>query len=751
LFDRVGADDRPPACRLFAKIVFNRPLRTAFTYGVPPLLEPLVAPGKRVLAPFGKGNNRTTGYCVGLSETTSADPATIKRLTAVTDEAPLLGATMLELTRWMADRYQCGWGQVLEAVVPAAVKSHSGQRWLILYHAVPQGEKDLADLTTKQRRAYELLVGAGRPMEMRELFSAAGCSSEVVKALFKKGWATISKERDRRSPPNRNNPHLRKPALALSPAQHAAVAALATAVARDEHSAFLLHGVTGSGKTEVYLQAIAAAVAAGKQAVVLVPEISLTPQTIQRFRERFDNVAVLHSRLTDVERHAFWRRIADGEVEVVVGARSALFAPCPRLGVLVVDEEHETTYKQESTPRYHVRTVARERCRLENAVLVLGSATPALESWRAALDGELRLLSLPDRISGRPMPPVTIVDMRGEYKKTKAFRALSQPLLDGVRDAVKTGGQVILLLNRRGFSTSVFCPMCGDCQKCKHCDVALTFHRDANRLLCHQCDEEYRVPEKCPACGGQAIKFAGVGTEKLEEEVRKAFPDLRVARMDGDTMRNLGAYEKVLGGFRDGAIDLLLGTQMIAKGLDFPNVSLVGVVSADTAMHLPDFRADERTFQLIAQVAGRTGRGDRAGRVLVQTFNPEDRAIACAAAHDFFGFAAGELPSRKAHGYPPFGRLARLVVRSPSATDAERFAASVGKRLRERADSAAGVRILGPAPAPIGKLQDKFRFHLQILARTDADLQRSLDVGLDALECPKDVEFAVDVDPMSFL
>jgi primosomal protein N' (replication factor Y) len=501
----------------------------------------------------------------------------------------------------------------------------------------------------------------------------------------------------------------------------------------------------------VYLQAIGVARNLGKQAIVLVPEISLTPQTIQRFRERFDRVAVLHSRLSDVDRNAFWNRVADGEVDVVIGARSALFAPCPSLGIIVIDEEHEATFKQDSTPRYHARTVAAERCRRENAVLLLGSATPSLETWQQALDGSIELLSLPDRITGQKLPPVEIVDMRSEFKSAGKFRGLSRPLLDAISKTIQAGGQVILLLNRRGFSTSIFCPLCGECSKCHHCDIVLTFHREFNRLICHQCDAEYPVPERCSACQGQAIKFSGIGTEQLESEIRRAFPKLRIARMDGDTMRSLPLYEKTLGDFREGQTDLLLGTQMIAKGLDFPNVRLVGVVSADTALHLPDFRAGERTFQLVSQVAGRTGRGSEPGRVLVQTYCPDDRSIQCAARHDFVGFAAGEIPVRKMHGYPPFGVLGRIIVRSRDSKLADSAAAQVAQHVLERQSHHGAIRILGPAHAPIHKLQDYFRVHMQVVASNSHDLQKALDIGLAELPLPHDVELAIDVDPLSFL
>jgi len=733
--------------RMFAQVVFNRPVRSTFIYGVPDLCEVAVAPGKRVLAPFGKGNNRTLGYCVGVSNETPASE-NIKALISVADETPILSPAMLDLTRWMADHYYCGWGQVLESVLPRGAKSAKGSRWRLLLHATFPAPADPETLPPKQRRAYELLTASEQPMEMKEVYSAAKCSPEVVRALLQKGWATMSRERVFRTDPIVPGFSGGK-APSLTAAQRSAVGAVVDALQSGRSAEFLLHGVTGSGKTEVYLQAITAAREQGKQSIVLVPEISLTPQTIQRFRARFDRVAVLHSRLTDAERGAFWRRIADGEVDVVVGARSAVFAPCQRLGVLVVDEEHETTFKQDSTPRYHARTVAEQRVQRENAVLLLGSATPSLEAWEGALSGRLKLLSLPDRVAGRLPPTVEVVDMRQEFRHS-GFKGLSRPLLMAMKSVADAGGQTILLLNRRGFATNVFCPQCGHASKCRHCDVVLIHHRDRDRLVCHQCDEEYPTPEKCEACGGKAVKFNGIGTEKLESEVRLAFPSLRVARMDGDTMRSIRHYEKTLDDFREGRLDVLLGTQMIAKGLDFPNVQLVGVVSADTALHLPDFRASERTFQLVAQVAGRAGRSEKRGRVVVQSFSPEDRTIQTATKLDFHGFAATELSHRREHGYPPFRPMCRIIVRSKEHGAADATAALLADAIRQGNPAGTGVRILGPAPCPIAKLQDYHRFHLQVHAETDARLKNALE-AFESVVFPRDVEVAIDVDPLSFL
>jgi primosomal protein N' (replication factor Y) len=492
--------------------------------------------------------------------------------------------------------------------------------------------------------------------------------------------------------------------------------------------------------------AIEEVVARGREAIVLVPEISLTPQTIRRFRQRFKRVAVLHSHLSDVERHRHWQSIAAGEVEVVVGARSAIFAPTRRLGLIVIDEEHESTFKQETVPRYHARDVAVKRAQLEGVPVLMGSATPSLESRRNADLGKYRRLVMPDRVEGRPMPAVDVIDLRHEKGMAGG---LSETLRQAMHQAIADGGQVILLLNRRGYHTFVICPRCGHVLKCRSCDVTMTYHRGRHILICHTCDAERSCPSACPACGAPSLHYGGIGTERLEREVQSAFPGVVARRMDSDTMRRPGSHEEVLAAFKAGDVRILLGTQMIAKGLDFPDVTLVGVVSADTALHLPDFRAAERTFQLVAQVAGRTGRGDRPGRVLVQTYCPNHPAIVHAVRHDYEGFVASELPERQKFGVPPFGRLVRLIARGADETAPFDYLKKVAEDLRQAADPA--VRILGPAPAPILRIRNLYRFHLQARAPS-ARLLQTLVRGMPGrFPPPKGVELAIDVDPISML
>jgi primosomal protein N' (replication factor Y) len=494
-----------------------------------------------------------------------------------------------------------------------------------------------------------------------------------------------------------------------------------------------------------------------KEAIVLVPEISLTPQTIQRFRGRCGDVAVLHSHLRDAERGGQWRRVAGGLVKIVVGARSAVFAPTRRLGLIVIDEEHEGTFKQESTPRYHARDVAVMRARLEGIPILLGSATPSLESWHNAERGQYQLLRLPNRVLDRPLPQVALIDLRHERPAPGRFQALSHGLERAIHDALRAGGQVILLLNRRGYATHLHCPACGFVEMCRFCDLALTYHQERRVALCHYCGYEQMPPERCPQCGQMQVRYQGLGTEKLQAEIEEKFPNYVARRMDSDSMKRPGSHARVLLAFRQGLIHILFGTQMIAKGLDFPNVTLVGVVNADVGLHIPDFRSAERTFQLLAQVSGRAGRGPQGGRVLVQTFNPEQPCIALAARHDYASFVIEELTHRRTHNYPPYQRLARLIVRSKeqekAAAFADRLAGLFDAAVRrlQAPNAPAEVRILGPAEAPVFRLKGYYRFHFQIQSPSAATLHELLRVVLPSARVSAGVEFTLDVDPLNML
>jgi primosomal protein N' (replication factor Y) len=463
-------------------------------------------------------------------------------------------------------------------------------------------------------------------------------------------------------------------------------------------------------------------------------------------------VAVLHSHLSPAERHWHWQRIAAGQVRVIVGARSAIFAPTSQLGLIVLDEEHDASFKQDSLPRYHARDVALQRALAERIPVVLGSATPSLESWHAAHSGRLQLVELPQRILERPLPDVALVDLRVEYRQRFHRGALSRPLQQAMQEALRAGGQIILLLNRRGYSTSIQCPACGHVVQCPDCDIPLTHHRQDEKAICHYCDYQQLPPVSCPQCGFEGIRYSGLGTQRLEAEVRGRFPEVECLRMDSDTMQKAGSHERALARFSSGEVRILLGTQMIAKGLDFPRVTLVGVVNADTALHFPDFRAAERTFQLVTQVAGRSGRGERGGRVLVQTFSPEHPALQAAMRHDYRSFAARELRDRQQFGYPPTRQLVRIIVRGPeqaaTAAAAAEIAARLQKVLEPHADQ---TRLLGPAPAPLVKLRGKYRFHILLLAQRGELLREAVPAATAHLQWADELQWVVDVDPLDML
>ncbi|MEX0938954.1 MAG: primosomal protein N' [Pirellulales bacterium] len=752
-------DTEPPAWELedqehalVATVVIPGGPEHELDYSVPDVLAGSVQVGQRLRVPLGRGDRAVTGYCVALGMR-KIGAKRLKAASGVVDRRSLLAPTMLELTRWIADRYMCGWAQVLDAVVPAAVRGQAGTRTATLLSV----DKDVLlridslELPEKQVRALRTLAECDQPLTPQELARRAGCTQAPVTALRRKGLVVSRRQRVR----NERQSELaaaREPSLTLNADQRTALDAILAQLEGRRHETILIHGVTGSGKTEVYLQAIQRVIEFGRQAIVLVPEISLTPQTKQRFRARFDHVAVLHSHLSDAERHRRWEEIAAGRVQVVVGARSAVFAPVPQLGLIVLDEEHESSFKQETAPRYHARDVARQRAAAEGVPLVLGSATPSLESWHYAATGKYRLVRMPRRVENRPLPGVRIVDLREPEHRQRSRGAISRELHRAMTETLSDGNQVILLLNRRGFSTHIQCPGCGYVVTCPHCEIALTHHRQEESARCHYCDYQSQAPAACPQCKFAGIRYGGLGTQRLEAEVRARFPDQSCLRMDTDSMRKSGSHEEALARFRRGEVRILLGTQMIAKGLDFPNVTLVGVINADTALHLPDFRAAERTFQLVTQVAGRTGRGAKGGRVLVQTFSPDHAAIVAAARHNYEQFARHELPIRRAHRYPPFASMVRLVVRGSAQKTVHAFADHLAERLRQCCETPGlAARVLGPAPAPIPKLRDLFRFQLQVQALDGESLHAAVRTATADVKAPREVQWIVDIDPLDML
>ncbi len=657
----------------------------------------------------------------------------------------------------MSHYYQAPAGQVFDALIPSSVRSHAGTRQRTYYTPSPMASDEgvIESLPKKQKSVLRFLIAAGHPMTASQLMVEASCTQNPIKGLQTKGLlqADVRREMASSSPMRwQMNDGEADKSLTLTDDQSYALQRVVSALDSGESKTLVLHGVTGSGKTEVYIRAIEHVVRFGRGAIVLVPEISLTPQTRGRFERRFRSVAVLHSQMTPAERHFQWQRIRSGEVQVVVGPRSAVFAPFPRLGLIILDEEHDGSFKQDTQPRYHARKVAFARASSLGIPLVLGSATPSLESWHATNSGHAELISLPNRVNNLPMPDVQLVDLRMRGDRTSG--AISRPLMTAIQETMNECGQVMLLLNRRGFATTIQCPACGHVVACPDCDMPLTHHRDGGKAICHYCDYTIATPPWCPACRFDGIRYGGLGTQRLEVEVKARFANARVARMDSDTMRRPGSHQRVLSAFRRGEVDILLGTQMIAKGLDFPNVLLVGVINADSALHFPDFRAAERTFQLVTQVAGRTGRGDRGGRVIVQTFSPEHPAIQAASRHDYAKFAHDEMINRRKFNYPPLGSVGRIIIRGTSEEETEAVSETLLGRL-EAARNVLGheVRILGPAPPPISRLRGKYRFHILLQSVDQRHLGETIRRATEQFKVPdkSDVQYVIDIDPMDML
>ncbi|MFH0963966.1 MAG: primosomal protein N', partial [Planctomycetota bacterium] len=515
-------------------------------------------------------------------------------------------------------------------------------------------------------------------------------------------------------------------------------------------SVFLLHGITGSGKTEVYLRAAQETVALGRTVLYLVPEIALTPQTVHRLSSRFEDVAVFHSALSDGERNEAWRRVRSGRSSVALGTRSAVFAPVADLGLIVIDEEHESTFKQDTSPRYHARTVAIERARRTGAVVVLGSASPSLEAYAAARSGAYRMLTLPQRVEQRPLPPVQVVDLRYDKGHMRYGRNLSRELAHYVEEALSLGEQVLLFMNRRGFAATVHCPRCGHVFFCANCAVPLTYHRKGSCLLCHYCLARADLPRECPECLSPNLSFRGRGTERIEQEIAQQFPEARALRMDSDAASTRDFYRLAFEDFGKRRIDILVGTQVIAKGLDFPNVTVVGVILADVALSLPDFRASERAFQLLSQVAGRAGRGAKGGRVVIQTYDPESLPVQAARAHDYERFAERELADRELHGYPPSGRLVQAVASAVNESAAAKACGALAQALRGALANEPGVKVLGPAPAPFPRLAGRYRYHVLVKAPLELNVSELLAPVVTKFKAGA-AAITVDVDPQSVL
>jgi len=705
----------------------------------------------------------TRGFALSLSETPPAFAT--KPVMAIEDESPFFSPALLKLVKWIASYTASPIEVVLKTAVPASVLKPSARPKELLF-VEPTGST--ADLTKHQAQLLADIVRVGGGW-MQQLVKEFQTSPSTLRALERKGCVSIAARQSRRDPLAGRSVVPTRP-LQLNDMQAQALATIfeqeiggrgATALPGDGRGAprpVLLHGVTGSGKTEIYLQAIAKLLEQGKGAIVLVPEISLTPQTVRRFAGRFgDRVAVLHSALSDGERYDEWHRIRTGEARVVVGPRSAIFAPVANLGLIVVDEEHDPSYKQDETPRYHARDVAVMRARFEGARIVLGSATPSLESWLNAQQNKYELASVPARVAGRSLPDVHLVNMQEELERMGHVPIYSSLLLEAVRSRLDRGEQTILFLNRRGYARVLDCPDCGWVAECPECAVPYTYHRADQCLRCHVCGGWARLPADCPICHARELSYGGVGTQRAEAALKACFPRAKILRMDADSTSRKFSHDDILSAFRAGKADVLLGTQMIAKGLDFPNVTLVGVLNADTSLNRPDPRASERTYQLLAQVSGRAGRAEKPGEVYIQTFQPDAAAIAAAAKGDYATFAAGELEDRRTAYFPPYCRLSTLVFRSkvePLARDwADLYARSL-ESWAKKANAASGnegFRVSEAAEAPLSKADGWFRYHVVLRTPTAKAAVDAVKWLRSVRPPPEALRIAFDVDALNLM
>ncbi len=723
-----------------AEIAVVAPLDKTLSYAIPEALSTQVRIGSRVRVPLGR--RQVVGYVMNWAV---PGETPLKEILEVIDPHPLFHARHAEFYLRAARYYLYPPGEAVRTALPAGLSAPDSKPVVLLDRVYRATAREETPQGVRQRELLQFIrtVGQAGLSQLRQQFAAPHAALQRLVALGFLEAEEVERHRDPFAEMAVDVHH----ALELNPAQQLAVNHVASALqAAPAFHACLLHGVTGSGKTEVYLRAIAAALEQGRKALVLVPEIALTPQLVSRFRswfqERGVTLAVLHSGLSEGERYDAWRQVARGRVDVVIGARSAVFAPLAGLGLIVVDEEHDGSYKQSEGFRYNARDLALMRGQMDGAVVVLGSATPALTTYQRAMDGHLAYLPLPERTAERPLPGVELVDLAQHDEEG----LLSEPLLAALATTLQAGEQALLLLNRRGYAPFLLCHDCGATLRCPNCDITLTYSQVQRTLRCHYCDFRQRPPDSCARCSGIRMLPEGMGTERLEEEIRQKFPEARVARMDRDTTSRKGSHHRLVAQMMAGEIDVLIGTQMIAKGHDFPAVTLVGVINADTALNLPDFRSAERVFSLLSQVAGRAGRGDRPGRVLIQTYALDSYALAYVARHDFQGFAAMELAQRQALDYPPHGHLANLVL---SGNDEAKVCAAAARLASGLTAGPSDVEVLGPAPCLLPRLRNKHRMQILLKGRQREPLRRRL-AHLSALrpQLPAGVVLTVDVDPV---
>ena len=775
-----------------AKVIVDVPAQQTnkpFDYKIPTRLQHVLKQGMRVIVPFGP--RKVQGFVIDI--VSESEFPKLREIIEPMDIQPILNKELLQLSDWLTEQTLCYKISAFQVMLPPALKAKYEKKIRIkdrqMLHTLPSSlqhyfakqdtinwedvlksgelphfqkqvedgilevlyivkervkkkqikiiapsidmlekKAELSKRNTKQIMVIDYFISNPKPIERQKILSLLGISSSVIKSLVDKGILYESMQEVYRDPYQDRIFEHTEP-LQLTEEQSVAIKPILQTIEEKRHDVFLLYGITGSGKTEVYMQSIQKVLEEGREGIVLVPEISLTPQMVNRFKGRFgDEVAVLHSGLSIGEKYDEWRKIQRKEVRVAVGARSAIFAPFENLGIIIIDEEHETSYKQEDNPRYHARDVAIERARTHNCSVILGSATPSLETFARAKKGVYQLLTLSKRMNDQSLPTVDIVDMREELREGNRTM-FSRVLYDKLQDRLMKKEQTVLFLNKRGHSSFVMCRDCGYVIQCPNCDISLTYHRYQQQMKCHYCGYEAVVPTICPECTSEHIRYFGTGTQKVEEELGKIFPEARVIRMDVDTTSRKGSHEKLLTAFQEGKADILLGTQMIAKGLDFPNITLVGVLSADTMLHLPDFRSSEKTFQLLTQVSGRAGRHELAGEVVIQTYSPEHYSIELAGQQDFDQFYQKEMMIRKIHQYPPFYYLALITVSHEELMKVVDVTEKISVTLSSRLSK--GAHILGPVACPIPRINNKYRYQCIVKYKKEPKLTQTLKMILD--------------------
>lgn len=792
-----------------AKVIVDVPasnVNQTFDYKVPEQFQSMIKKGMRVVIPFGP--RKITGFVIGF--TNESEFKKLREIIDILDIIPALTNELLDLGRWLSDQTMSLYISTYQAMLPQVLKSKYERTLIkqtdklpkelsglfkdsdeiayevilekninlkIIQEAIETGiinehykvksqitkkyqtiitpivqlkelvayEKKLAKNAHRQKQILNYFIEHNQPIEQNILYKKLGITRTNLKPLLENELITLKQTEVYRNPYDRDFKKTYK--KSLTEEQVSAIKPIDYAIEHNQNETFLLYGVTGSGKTEIYLQAIDNVINQDQEAIVLVPEIALTPQMVEQFKGRFgDKVAVMHSALSIGEKYDEWLKIRRGEVQVVVGARSAIFAPFKNLGIIIIDEEHEGTYKQEDTPRYHARDVAIERARVNNCPVVLGSATPTLESFARAEKSVYTLLTLSKRTNNKPMPKVEVVDMRAELHAGNRTM-FSNKLIDKMKLAINKNEQVVLLLNRRGYSNFALCRDCGHVEQCPNCDISLTYHKGHDSLKCHYCSYEMTMPNNCPACTSDLISFFGTGTERVEEALKKLLPTLKIIRMDVDTTRKKGAHERLLNKFSSGEADVLLGTQMIAKGLDFENVTLVGVLAADSMLHLPDFRAAEKTFQLLTQVSGRAGRHSLDGEVIIQSYTPEHYSINLASDYNFPDFYEKEMKMRRAFQYPPYVYLALITITDENLGKV----IDISKRFTEKLIMILSNKsiVLGPTPSPIARIKKRYRYQIIIKYRFEDNLQRKISAVKNEFnnDLKKDLQILIDINP----